>query len=403
MKNIAKDFPILDLKIHGKRLVYLDNAATTQKPKQVIQAYTQFYTQMNANIHRGVHHLSEVATEAYENARGIVQDFLNAKSASECIFTRSTTEAINCVAYSFGEAFIRENDEILISSLEHHSNIVPWQMLCERKKAKLKIIPMNEQGELIQADYEKLLNPKVKLIALSHASNALGTVNPIKEMIQKAHSYNIPVLIDGAQAAPHLSLDVQDLDCDFYTFSGHKIYGPTGIGVLYAKEKWLNELPPYQGGGDMILSVEFGKTVYNQIPYKFEAGTPPIAEAYVLGEALNYFKQFNLNTLMDHENSLLSYAHQMLEKIPGLTAIGTSDHKVPVLSFYLEGIHPHDIGTLLDMEGIAVRTGHHCAMPIMDYYKIPASVRVSFGLYNTLEDVDDLVRALHKVIEMFKR
>lgn len=403
ISRVQEDFPILKHPIHGQRLIYLDNAATTQKPSTVINTLNEYYTKQNANIHRGVHHLSEVATKLFEDTRKSVQTFINAKDVEECIFTRSATEAINLVAYSFGEKYINEGDEILISSLEHHSNIVPWQLLCERKRAILKIIPMNTRGELELDLLPSLLTPKTKLLSITQVSNALGTVIPIAEIIQLAHQRQIPVLIDGAQSAAHLNIDVQALDCDFFTFSGHKLYGPTGVGVLYGKRKWLENMPPYQGGGDMIASCRFEKTIYKEIPYKFEAGTPSIANVIALKPAIDYLLKIGFKTIIEHEKALLDYATQELSKIPDLKIIGTASHKVGVISFLLEGIHPHDIGTILDTHGIAIRSGHHCAMPIMEFYGIPATARISFGIYNTFSDIDQLIDALHQVKRMFKR
>ncbi len=400
--KIREDFPILKQMIHGKPLAYLDNAATTQKPYCVIDSLTQYYTETNANIHRGVHHLSEAATKAYEDARIKVQSFLNASSHRECIFVKSTTEAINLVAATFGEQYIQPGDEILISALEHHSNIVPWQFLCQKRGALLKVMPINKLGELKLEKLEQLITTKTKLLAISYASNALGTINPLKEIIKIAHAHHIPVLVDAAQAAPHLKMDVQALDCDFLTFSGHKIYGPTGIGVLYGKSHWLEELPPYQGGGDMIKQVTFEYSTYNDIPFKFEAGTPPIAEAIALGQALDYLNQLGWDFIITHEKNLLEYTTNALTSFSGVKLIGTAREKVSVISFTLQGVHPHDIGSIVDQEGVAIRTGHHCAMPIMDFFKVPATARASMGIYNTLEDIDRLIIGLHKVKQIFK-
>jgi len=402
LDTIRSDFPILKQKIHGKRLAYLDNAATTQKPNCVIESLQSYYSEINANVHRAVYHLSEAATKGFEGARKTVQQFINAKESKECIFVRSSTEAINLVATSFGYQFVKEGDEILISAMEHHSNIVPWQMLCQRNGAILKVIPMNEAGELDLKALEQLLNKKTKLLAITHASNALGTLNPIKEIIQKAHAYQIPVLVDGAQSAPHLPIDVQDLDCDFFTFSGHKLYGPTGIGILYGKSKWLELMPPYQGGGEMILKVTFEETLYNDIPYKFEAGTPAIAEAIGLATALDYITQLGWNSIMTHETQLMNVARNALSSIPGLKFIGTAQNKVGVISFTLQGVHPHDIGSITDQFGVAIRTGSHCAMPVMDFFKVPGTTRASFGIYNTEEDIDQLITALHEVKRLFR-
>jgi cysteine desulfurase/selenocysteine lyase len=401
--NIRSQFPILSKKLNQPRLAYLDSAATTQKPLCVIDAIHKYYSEMNANVHRGVYQLSETATKAFENARKTVQHFINAPSAKECIFVKSVTEAINLVAHSFGNQFVKEDDEILISAMEHHSNIVPWQILCQAKGAKLKIIPMDLNGELILENLEQHFSKKTKLLAITHASNALGTINPLADIIKRAHAHHIPVLVDGAQFAPHHPIDVQALDCDFYTFSGHKIYGPTGIGVLYGKSKWLDLMPPYQGGGEMILQVTFEKTTYNEIPYKFEAGTPAIAEAIALGRAIDYLTEIGWDYIIKNENHILAYATERLSKIPGLQIIGQAKEKVGVVSFTLEGIHPHDIGTIVDQFGVAIRTGHHCAMPIMDFFKVPATARASFGIYNTIEDIDQLIFSLKEVQKVFSR
>ncbi|HXH54854.1 MAG TPA: cysteine desulfurase, partial [Gammaproteobacteria bacterium] len=381
---------------------YLDNAATTQKPQCVLDTLNQYYSEMNANIHRGVHQLSTIATQAFESARTSVQKFINAKQAKECIFVRGATEAINLVAASFGGKFVNSGDEILVSAMEHHSNIVPWQMLCQAKGAHLKVIPMNERGELKLETLEQLLSKKTKLLAITHASNALGTLNPLKEIIQSAHAHHIPVLVDGAQSAPHLKIDVQALDCDFFTFSSHKTYGPTGVGVLYGKAHLLEAMPPYQGGGDMILQVSFEKSTYNEIPFKFEAGTPAIAEAIALGSALEYLERLGWDFITKHEKTLLGDATEKLSSFPGLKIIGTAKEKVGVISFTLDGVHPHDIGSILDQFGIAIRAGHHCAMPIMDFFNVPATARVSFGIYNTLDDIDKLIMGLHEVRRIFK-
>ncbi len=400
--RIREDFPILGRQIHGKPLVYLDNAATTQKPNAVIDRITRYYTHENSNVHRGVHHLSEVATAAYEGARGTVKRFINAGSEKEIVFVRGTTEGINLVASSFGRTNVKAGDEILISAIEHHSNIVPWQMLCQERGATLRIIPVNDAGELLMDQVRAMLNERTRLLAVGHASNALGTINPIREIIELAHANGTTVLIDGAQGVPHLEVDVQDLDCDFYAFSSHKVYGPTGIGVLYGKEALLEAMPPYQGGGDMILSVSFDKTTYNALPYKFEAGTPDIAGVVGLAAALDYVSALGLPSIAAHEHDLLLYATEQLEEIDGLRIIGTARHKASVISFVLEGVHPHDIGTILDQEGIAVRTGHHCAQPVMMRFNVPATGRASFGLYNTRDEVDALVRGLERVIEVFR-
>ena len=399
VERIRCDFPILRERIHGKPLVYLDNAATSQKPEVVIETIANYYRHDNANIHRGVHLLSQRATDEYEAARGAVQRFLNARESREIIFVRGATEAINLVAQTYGRAHVIRGDEVLITAMEHHSNIVPWQILCEEKGANLRVAPMNDTGELKLGEFEALLSPRTKLVAVAHMSNALGTINPIKDIVRLAHARNIPVLVDGAQAAPHLAIDVQDLDCDFYAFSGHKIYGPTGIGVLYGKAALLESMPPYQGGGDMISSVTFEKTIYNKIPHKFEAGTPHISGVIGLGAAISYINQIGLNAIADHEDELLTYATRTIGGIPGVRLIGTAKEKAGVLSFVIENIHPHDIGTILDQEGIAVRTGHHCAQPVMDFFCVPATARASFALYNTIEEIDALAAGIEKVKE----
>jgi len=399
---IRKDFPILQRLARGRHLVYLDNAATTQKPKQVIDRIVRYYSEENSNVHRGVHYLSEIATVEYENARLFVQRFLNARDVKEIVFTRGTTESINLVAQSWGRANVREGDEILISAIEHHSNIVPWQMLCDEKRAKLRVIPVSDNGELLFEEYERMLNPRVKLVSVGHASNALGTINPIKRMIAAAHANGSLILIDGAQGVPHMHVDVQDLGCDFYAFSGHKVYGPTGVGVLYGREALLDAMPPWQGGGDMILSVSFEKTTYNALPYKFEAGTPNIEGVIGLAAALEYVSSIGLDAIAAYEHELLLYATARLREIDGLRIIGTAREKAAVISFVLDGVHPHDIGTILDQEGIAVRTGHHCAQPLMMRFNVPATGRASFGLYNTKEEADVLVAGLRKVIEVFR-
>ncbi|HLJ90734.1 MAG TPA: cysteine desulfurase [Candidatus Angelobacter sp.] len=400
VEAIRREFPVLHQKVHGKPLIYFDNAATSQKPKVVVDAIVNYYHQDNSNIHRGVHQLSERATEAYEKVRGQIQHFLNAASPNEIVFVRGTTEAINLVAQTYGRQHVGEGDEVVISALEHHSNIVPWQMLCDEKRATLRVVPMNDRGELLLEEYEKLLGPKTKFVALAHLANALGTINPVREMIRMAHKHNIPVLLDGAQAAPRLKVDVQDLDCDFYAISSHKLYGPTGIGVLYGKAKLLESMTPYQGGGDMIASVTFEKTLYNRIPYKFEAGTPDIAGVIGFGAAIEYVQQLGLDKIERHERNLLEYATKKLESIPGVHVVGTAKEKAGVLSFVMDGIHPHDIGTILDHEGIAIRTGHHCAQPVMQRLGIPATARASFGLYNTRAEVDALAAGVQKVKEV---
>ena len=399
--RVREEFPALKQLVHGKPLVYLDNAATTQKPQFVIDAITHFYQEDCSNIHRGVHLLSERATKAYEDARLAVQQFINAADPAEVIFVRGTTEAINLVAHSYGRTHVQAGDAVLISAMEHHSNIVPWQILCEERGARLRVVPMNGRGELLLDEYEKLLTPRTKLVAVSHVSNALGTVNPVRQIIAMAHEHGTPVLVDGAQAVPHLQVDVQELDCDFYAFSGHKMYGPTGVGVLYGKKRLLEAMPPYQGGGDMISSVTFEKTTYNRLPFKFEAGTPNIAGVIGLGAAIEYLGRIALERVPVHEHHLLAYATERISSLPGVRLIGTAQEKAAVLSFVLEGVHPHDIGTVLDQEGIAVRTGHHCAQPVMQFFGVPATARASFGLYNTEEEVDALMRGICKVQEIF--
>ena len=400
--KIRKDFPILSQKIHNKSLVYLDNAATTQKPKCVIDSLVEYYSQYNSNIHRGVHILSQKATEHYERTRDIIKNFINAKNREEIIFTRGTTEAINLVANSYGLNFIKKNDEIIISHLEHHANIVPWQVVCQKTGAKLKVIPINQDGEIIFEEYLNLLNDKTKFVALSHISNALGTVTPIKQFIEKAHEKNIPVLIDAAQSAQHLQLDVQDLDCDFLAVSGHKLYAPTGIGFLYGKKNLLEKMSPYQTGGDMILSVSFEKTIYNELPYKFEAGTHNIADTIAFGTAIEYIENIGLGNISKYENELLEYGTKLLSEINGLKIIGTAKNKASIISFVFDKIHPHDIGTFLDSDGIAVRTGHHCAEPIMKFFDIPATTRASFSFYNTKEEIKKLAEGLKKIVKMFE-
>jgi len=401
VEKIRRDFPILKMKVLGHPLVYLDNAATSQKPQSVIDALVRYYEGENANIHRGVHYLSQIATEAFEQARETVRAFVNAARASEIIFTRGTTEAINLVAHSYGRANVGAGDEVLITAMEHHSNIVPWQMLCEEKGAKLRVAPMNDEGELLLEEFKKLLNPRTKVVAVGHVSNALGTINPLKEMIAAAHTLGIPVVVDGAQAVPHLAVDVQDLDADFYAFSGHKMYGPTGIGVQYGKTALLEAMPPYQGGGDMISSVTFEKTTYNKLPYKFEAGTPDMAGAAGLKAAIEYMNGIGIAKIAAHEHELLEYATEVIGSLPGVRLIGKAREKASVLSFVLDEVHPHDIGTILDQEGIAVRTGHHCAQPVMERFHIPATVRASFAVYNTKAEIDALARAIQKVHEVF--
>lgn len=397
------DFPILATKVHGKPLVYLDNAATTQKPLAVIGAESRYYQHDNANVHRGIHALSQRATDAFEAARDKVQRLINAVSSNEIIFVRGTTEAINLVAQSYGRNHLQAGDEIILSRMEHHSNIVPWQILCQQTGASLRIISINDAGELELEAYQRLLGPHTKLVAVAHVSNTLGTVNPVRAMIRLAHDYGVPVLLDGAQAIAHLPVDVQALDCDFYAFSGHKLYGPTGIGVLYGKAALLDDMPPYQGGGDMIRSVSFDGTTYNTLPYKFEAGTPNIAGVVGLGAAIDYLTDIGFEALTAHEQALLAYATWSVDDIPGLRIIGTAQEKIGVLSFVLEGVHPHDIGTILDRQGVAIRTGHHCTMPLMERFGVPATARASFALYNTRQDVDALVASIYQVKEVFGR
>jgi cysteine desulfurase/selenocysteine lyase len=399
IQAIRADFPILTQTVNGKPLVYFDNAATSQKPKVVIDAIVKYYGEINSNIHRGVHYLSQKATDAYEASRQIIQKHMNAKHDYEVIFTSGTTHGINLVASGFTQ-FVKVGDEVMVSAIEHHSNIVPWQMLCERTGAKLVVIPMNDKGELIIDEYEKLLNEKTKIVAVNHISNAMGTINPIKQMIAMAHKVGAAVLIDGAQAAPHLRMDVQDLDCDFYTFSGHKVCGPTGSGVLYGKEEWLNKLPPYMGGGEMIKEVTFEKTTYADLPHKFEAGTPGIAGGIVLGTAIQYLESIGFDNIMKQEQELLDYGTKRLLEIEGLKIIGSAEKKTSVISFNIEGIHPYDIGALVDKMGIAVRTGNHCTQPIMDAFGIPGTVRASFAFYNTKEEIDLLVEAVKKAQKM---
>jgi cysteine desulfurase/selenocysteine lyase len=401
VREIRQDFPALRQQVYGKNLIYFDNGATSQKPQFVLDAINQYYSKDNANIHRGVHHLSQKATTEFEAARTTIQQYLNAAKKEEIIFTKGTTDGINLVASSFGE-LLSAGDEIIISAMEHHSNIVPWQLLCERKKTLLKIIPINQKGELDMLAYEALLSPKTKLVAVTHISNTLGTINPIDEIIHKAHHFGAKVLIDGAQSIQHTRIDVQELNCDFFVFSGHKVFGPTGIGVLYGKEALLNEMPPYQGGGDMIAKVTFEKTTYNELPFKFEAGTPHIAGGICLGKALAYFHQFDLKEIEKYERELAEYAQDLLSTFEEVTIIGTAKEKTSVVSFHVNGIHPFDIGTLLDKQGIAVRTGHHCTQPLMDFYKIPGTIRASFAFYNTKEEIDTFIAAVDKSIMMLK-
>jgi cysteine desulfurase/selenocysteine lyase len=401
IERIRADFPILRQQAHGHPLVYLDNAATSQKPKAVIDAIVRYYERDNANIHRGVHYLSQQATEEFEAARKAVQLFLNAARPSEIIFLRGATEAINLVAQTYGRVHVGAGDEVLITAMEHHSNIVPWQMLCQEKGAKLQVAPINDSGELIPEEFERLLTPRTKMVAVGHVSNALGTINPIAAIIKMAHAKNIPVLVDGAQAVPHIPVNVKELDCDFYVFSSHKLYGPTGVGILYGKQALLEAMPPYQGGGDMISSVTFEKTTYNKVPHKFEAGTPDMSGAVGLRAAIEYLNNLGLENIAAHEHELLDYATQKVSAIPGVRIVGTAKEKAGVLSFVIEGVHPHDIGTILDQEGIAIRTGHHCAQPVMERFGIDATARASFAVYNTKEEVEALVQGIKKVEEVF--
>jgi cysteine desulfurase / selenocysteine lyase len=400
IEKIRKDFPLLQTKVYGKPLVYLDNGATTQKPELVLKAMDDYYRTYNSNVHRGVHFLSQKATDAYEVVRKKVTEFINAKHEHEVIFTRSTTDGINLVAYAYGKKFVKEGDSVIISAMEHHSNIVPWQMMCEDRGANLKVIPMNEKGELLMDEFEKLLEEKVKIISLTYVSNSLGTINPIKEIIAKAHQFDIPVLIDGAQAIQHLGIDVQSLDADFVVFSGHKMYAPTGIGILYGKERWLNAMPPYQGGGDMIKTVTFEKTTYNDLPFKFEAGTPDITEAIGLGAAIDYINSIGLKKMQEREHHLFAYAHDVLRNIDGLRFIGEAKNKTASISFLVGNLHPFDVGEILDKQGIAVRTGHHCTQPVMDFFNIPGTVRASLAFYNTEEEIDKLGEGLKKAISL---
>jgi cysteine desulfurase / selenocysteine lyase len=398
--KIREDFPILKRMVHGKPLVYLDNAASTQKPQPVIQAMTHFYAAGYSNIHRGVYLLSEEATEAYEAARTKVRDFVGARDRREIVFVRGTTEAINLVSQTWGRMNVKAGDEILVSGMEHHSNIVPWQILCQEKRARLVVVPINDRGELIFEEYERLLSPRTRIVAVTHVSNALGTINPIRRIVALAHERGVPVLVDGAQAVAHKPVDVQDLGCDFYAFSGHKLYGPTGVGVLYGRAELLETMPPYQGGGDMIHSVSFEKTTYNEIPYIFEAGTPDIGGAVVLGAAIDYLGEIGLEAIAAHEADLLDRATRFLESVSRVRIVGTAREKASVLSFVVEGIHPHDVGTVLDSEGIAVRAGHLCAQPVMERFGVPATARASFGVYNTREEIETFAAGIHKVIEV---
>ena len=401
VERIRADFPILKMKVGGKPLVYFDNAASSQMPQPVIDRLVHYQQFEHANIHRGVHYLSETATGAYEDARRKLQRFINAREEREVIFTSGTTEAINLVMHGYGRKFIGKDDEIILTTLEHHSNIVPWQMLAEEKGAKIRVVPINDAGELLVDEYEKLFNERTKFVGVMHVSNALGTINPVKHMIDFAHARGVPVLVDGAQAAPHLPVDVQDLDCDFYAFSGHKLCGPTGIGILYGKTAVLERMQPFKGGGDMILSVTFEKTTYNTIPHKFEAGTPPIAAAIGLGAAVDYLSAVGMDKIATHEIDLLNYATEQVNGMPGVRIIGTAEKKAAVLSFAIAGVHPHDVGTLLNQDGIAIRTGHHCAQPVMQRFKVPATSRASFAFYNSMAEVDALIAGIRNVQKVF--
>lgn len=398
--NIRQQFPILDSKVYDKPLVYFDNAATTQKPLRVIDALNRYYTTMNSNIHRGAHYLAAKATEEYEQVRRMVQHFINARHHYEIVFTRGTTESINLVASTFGQRFLHEGDEIIVSEMEHHSNIVPWQLACERAGASLKVIPFSEDGVLDMGAYEQLFSERTRLVAVNHVSNTLGTINPVKDIIQTAHQHNVPILIDGAQSISHIKVDVQDLDCDFYCFSGHKMYGPMGVGVMYGKEEMLNQLPPYQGGGEMIKDVTFSKTTYNELPFKFEAGTPAVGDVLGLGESIGFMQEVGVEEISRVEEELLQYATAKMSQIEGMRFIGQAPRKTSVISFLIGNAHPYDVGTLLDKLGVAVRTGHHCTQPIMDHYGIPGTVRASFAAYNTKEEVDIFVAALNRIAPM---
>lgn len=401
INTVREDFPALNQQVYKRNLIYFDNGATSQKPNSVIDAISRYYTHDNANIHRGVHYLSQKATDHYEAAREYITQYINAENSYQVLFTKGATDSINLIAYSFGE-LLSEGDEIIISTMEHHSNIVPWQMLCERKKCILKVIPINAKGELLMDEFDKLLTSKTKMVAVTHISNTLGTINPIKEIIDKAHAKGAKVMIDGAQSIQHMRIDVQALGCDFFVFSGHKVFGPTGTGILYGKEDILNEMPPYQGGGDMIDKVTFEKTTYNGLPYKFEAGTPHIAGGIALAEAFKYLDQFNFDEIEAYEAELLRYGHEKLGEIKEVEFVGTAEHKASVISFNITGAHPFDVGTLLDKQGVAVRTGHHCTQPLMDFYNIPGTIRASFAFYNTKEEIDIFIEALNKSIQMLK-
>ena len=400
-KNIIDQFPVLQQEIYGKPYVYLDNAATTQKPLVVIDALSDFYKKYNSNVHRGVHYLSQKATEIFEGTRDKVRSFINAPLREEIIFTKGTTESINLVASSFGRAFVKEGDEIIITAMEHHSNMVPWKLMAAQYGAKLKIVPFADEGVLDLNAFKEMLSDATKLVAVGHVSNALGTVNPVKEIVQQAHKKGIPVLLDGAQGVPHLTVDVSDLDCDFYCFSAHKMYGPTGVGVLYGKREWLDKLPPYQSGGEMIDSVTLEEVTFNELPYKFEAGTPNVADIAAFGAAIDFMEELGLEAVREHEQALIEYGHKALNEIEGVRIYGQAPQKSGVISFLVDKVHPYDMGTIIDKMGVAVRTGHHCAQPVMDYYNIPGTIRASFGVYNTTEDIDRLVEAIKKAKEMF--
>ena len=401
IKGIVSDFPVLSQKVNGKKLVYLDNAATTQKPKAVIKSIERYYNESNANIHRGVHALSQKATDLYENSRKNISNFINAENENQIIFVRGATEAINLVANSHVRPLLNKNDEIIISQMEHHANIVPWQLICEEKNAKLRILPMNQRGELILDSLEKIISKKTKFMAINHVSNSLGTINPIEEIVEIAHQHKIKILVDGAQAVQHIPIDIQKIDADFYCFSGHKLYGPTGIGILYGKKQLLNEMPPYQGGGDMIKSVTFDETIYNDIPHKFEAGTPNISGVIGLSAAIDYMREIGIEKISKHEAELLEYASKELKKIDDVQIIGNAEEKASVISVVIKNIHPHDIGTIMDSDGVAIRAGKHCTDPVMDFYSIPATARASFAAYNNKDDVDKLIKSVKKAIEVF--
>ncbi|MFN5910136.1 MAG: aminotransferase class V-fold PLP-dependent enzyme [Bacteroidota bacterium] len=401
LREIRDQFPALRQQVYGKNLIYFDNGATSQKPQVVLDAINRYYSKDNANIHRGVHFMSQRATTEFEEARKTIQKYINARKTEEVIFTKGTTDGINLVAFSFGE-LLKEGDEILITAMEHHSNIVPWQMLCLRKGLTLRVAPINSKGELITEEFEKLLNPKTKLVAITHISNTLGTINPVKELAQKVHAVGAKILVDGAQSIQHMPIDVKDMDCDFFVFSSHKVFGPTGIGVLYGKEELLDRMPPYQGGGDMISKVTFERTTYNELPFKFEAGTPHIAGGICLGEAIRFLAQQDIESIQLHERELANYAQDMLDTFEGMRIIGEAKKKTSVVSFIMEGVHPFDLGTLLDKQGIAVRTGHHCTQPLMDFFKVPGTVRASFAFYNTRQEVDTFIEAVEKSINMLR-